>query len=257
MPSSRRHATPKRRAATSPARRASRASSTPQHLKQTAAATARPGCAAASATLCDTVLRRTGQLALVLLATIFFRAAFVSGDLWSDSDWTISNVMIYPCNEHLTYFGLAPAYLIMCTVYSLKLSSLRIRLGSVTAVVGGLGLIAYPTTTHMPEHLAFAFVIFLSSLFWHPECSAAQFHTFGISSVLFLAGGAVEAVLKHLKHLGGAISFWPSFCCMVGEFGIFITWGCMLLNPRMATRTGTAGQLRAGPNRCKQRANAE
>jgi hypothetical protein len=233
-PSSRRHATPKRRAAASPARRSGRASCTPQQLKQTTA-TARPGYGGASTTLCDTVLRRTGQLALVLLATIFFRAAFISGDLWSDSDWTISNVMIYPCNEHLTFFVLAPAYFIMCTVYSLKLSSLRIRLGSLTAVAGGLGLITYPTTTHKPEHLASAFVIFLSSWFWHPECSAAQFQTFGISSVLFLGGAAVDSVLKHLKPFGGALSFWPSFGIMVGEFGIFITWGRMLLNPPMTT----------------------
>jgi hypothetical protein len=200
-------------------------------LKQ--AATAGP---AVGASFCDTVLRCAGRLALVLLGTIYFRAAVVSGNLWSDPDWTISNVMVYPCNEQLTNLLLFPAYLTMCIVYSLKLSSPRIRLGSIAATIGGIGLIAYPTTTNRHEHLAFVLLTFVSSLFWYPECTATQFKTFGFSSVLFLGGAAVG----HVRQRGQAFPFLPSFTCMMGEFGIFITWGWMLLNPPPRNRNGRA-----------------
>eukprot|EP01052_Picozoa_sp_SAG31_P072719 SAG31_NODE_31708_length_365_cov_0.763158_1_plen_73_part_10 len=70
---------------------------------------------------CDEFLLRAGQLALTTLALIYLQAALVSGDLWSDSNWTISNVMVHPCNRHLTNFVLFPVFVSMCIVYSVKL----------------------------------------------------------------------------------------------------------------------------------------
>ena len=164
-----------------------------------------------------------------MLITIYFQAALY-GDLWSDPNWTISNVMVYPCNEHLTNFVMFPAFLTMCIVYSLKLDILRVRLGSIMAVIGGVGLIGNPVTTNRLGHTVFALVTFLSSWFWYPECNETQLRIFVISSVLFV-GGALLDWGGIFQLLGGFFSYLPSVCCMTGEMGIFVTWGCMLLNP--------------------------
>ena len=54
-------------------------------------------------------LESAGKAALIGLAVIYTRAA-VQGDLWSNPNWTISNVMVYPYNVNILYFVLFPAF---------------------------------------------------------------------------------------------------------------------------------------------------
>ena len=70
---------------------------------------------------------------------------------------------VYKYNDPLTSYVLFPAFLCICVAYACKLDVLRVRLGSVVAIIGGIGLIANPVTTNEFWHLVFAFVTFLSS----------------------------------------------------------------------------------------------
>eukprot|EP01047_Picozoa_sp_COSAG01_P077685 COSAG01_NODE_14081_length_1498_cov_1.721944_2_plen_188_part_00 len=131
---------------------------------------------------CDIVLRYAGQLALATLVAIYCQAAFY-GDLWSDPNWTISNVMVYSYNQHLTNTFLFPCFFTLCVFYSLKLDHWRVRLGSAVAITGGVGLMIHPVNTHQLEHKVFALVTFLSSWFWYPQCTDWQFRYAPHSSV--------------------------------------------------------------------------
>jgi hypothetical protein len=124
-----------------------------------------------------------------------------------------------------------PTFLTICIAYSLKLDILRVRMGSIVAVIGGIGLMAFPVTTYPHEHTVWALVVFLSSWFWYPECNGGQFWTFGISSVFFIGGYVIDQT-DDAKSLAGMFRYLPSICCMVGELGIFITWGSMVQNVR-------------------------
>ena len=102
------------------------------------------------------------------------------------------NVMVKPCNCTVSRVALYPAYLAICVAYGARAARTRIRLGSLVAIAGGIGLIAHPVTTHPAEHAGFALCVFASSAFWYPECTAAQFRVFCASSALFLGGFALE-----------------------------------------------------------------
>ena len=151
-------------------------------------------------------------------------------------DWTISNVMVYEYNDKLTSFVMFPAFLAICIAYGLKLPHLpRVQMGSVVAVIGGIGLVTNPVTTRQLEHNISAGITFLSSWFWYPECTSSQFKTFAVSSVFFVGGFAATALLVDYSNdatgLQGPLRHLPSICCMLGEMGIFITWGYMVQNP--------------------------
>jgi hypothetical protein len=187
----------------------------------------------------DTTLKIAGTVALSALVCIYVRAG-LHGDLWSNQNWTISNVMVYPYNKMLTNFIMFPCFLTMCIVYSLKLDLARVRIGSTVAVVGGFGLMMNPVTTKEFEHIVCAFVVFLSSCFWFPECNADQFKTFKWSTILFFGGFVLDFVVNGMEDNedsspGSVVvrvcRLLPSVCCMCGELGIFITWGRMVQNP--------------------------
>ena len=184
-------------------------------------------------------LKISSMLALCTLVCIYVRAG-LHGDLWSNQNWTISNVMVYPYNKFVTNFLLFPCFLTMCIFYSFKLDLTRVRIGSTVAVVGGIGLMMNPVTTNQTEHIVCAFIVFLSSYFWYPECNAKQFQTFSVSTVLFFGGFALDFAVNGTKDMHTrssssvivhAYQFVPSVCCMLGELGIFITWGQMVQNP--------------------------
>ena len=190
----------------------------------------------------DGVLRNTGQAAVAMLFFIYTQAA-IRGDLWSNPNWTISNVMVYPYNQLLTHLVIFPAFVTICVVYSVKLKVLRVRVGSAVAVVGAIGLIAHPVNTDPRVHAGFAFVIFLSSYFWYPECKPTQFRNFGVSSVLFIGGFALDEANNKTEILGGLLQFLPSVCCMIGELGIFVTWGSMVQNKSSGINCDTSAKL--------------
>ena len=182
-------------------------------------------------------LKISSMLALCTLVCIYVRAG-LHGDLWSNQNWTISNVMVYPYNKFVTNFLLFPCFLTMCIFYSFKLDLTRVRIGSTVAVVGGIGLMMNPVTTNQTEHIVCAFIVFLSSYFWYPECNAKQFQTFSVSTFLFFGGFALDFAVNGTKDMRSSSSvivhayqFLPSVCCMLGELGIFITWGQMVQNP--------------------------
>ena len=117
------------------------------------------------------------------------------------------------------------------------------RIGSVVAICGGIGLILNPVTTKEMEHLICAFIVFLSSYFWYPECTVFQLKTFCISTLFFFGGFALDIIFAvfHLNKItneknsssiimSSFLPFLPSIICMLGEFGIFITWGIMVQN---------------------------
>ena len=183
----------------------------------------------------DTVMGLAGQAGLIALVVIYLQAAF-NGDLFLNPDWTISNVMVYEYNRLPTKCVLFPVFLCLCVSYSLKLDTLSVRMGSAVATIGGIGLMAYPVTTHESEHLFFAFVTFVSSWFWYPGCNPRQFRTFCVSSAFFVGGFVlnVAARLCAISSAGGILAYLPSVCCMAGEWGIFITWGRMVQNPPLS-----------------------
>ena len=183
----------------------------------------------------DTVMKYAGRAALLALVSIYIQAA-VQGDLQTNPNWTISRVMVYPYNTPITNYVLFPCFLTICLMYAGKHHcSSRIRGGAVVAVVGGIGLMMYPVTTHEKEHAICAGVVFLSSLFWFPECSNNQFKTFAASSVFFIGGFAMDFIYRSMAKRGNEInyvSFVPSICCAIGELGIFTTWGKMVQNEK-------------------------
>ena len=181
----------------------------------------------------DTILKYSGRISLLVLLTIYIRAAS-RGVLFTNPDWTISNVMIYDFNQILTHCILFPCFLVICVVYSLKRTVVRIRLGSIVAIVGGIGLIWNPVTTNPKQHLICAFVVFLSSYFWYPECTVTQLNIFLFSATFFFGGFLMDNLMDNtnLSFVKNEItSFIPSIICMVGEYGIFLTWGNMVQNP--------------------------
>jgi len=213
------------------------------------------------------VFKYTGSVALGILAILYLQASFY-GDLWSNPNWTISNVMVYDYNKQLTHYLLFPCYIVLCVVYFFKHTNIvRIRLGSVVAIVGGIGLILHPVTTHKTGHLACAGLVFSSSYFWYPECTPVQLQTFCLSSIFFLGGFVLDIIMATITVTAKTASvvasvsasasasasigditvendtavlsfssFVPSFLCMLGEFGIFITWGIMIQNPLSACK---------------------
>jgi len=189
-----------------------------------------------STTPYDTVLKYVGRIALFVLVLIYTQALFY-GNLLSNPNWTISNVMVYNYNQNFTNYILFPCYLMICIIYSFKLNVLRIRVGSLIAIIGGIGLILYPVTTRKNEHMICALIIFSSSYFWYPECNRNQLKTFFISSIFFLGGFIILGIVKDVVRTEmreGEMNFLlylPSICCMLGELGIFITWGVMVQNP--------------------------
>ena len=184
----------------------------------------------------DEALKYAGRAALFGLALIYLQAASRE-DLQSNPNWTISRVMVYDYNAPVTNFVLFPAFLTISLLYAVKHRfSARIRAGAAVAVAGGMGLMAYPVTTHETEHVVCALVVFLSSYFWYPECSSRQFQTFAASSVFFLGGFAMESWFHRSKSVGEReiswLSFGPSISCVSGELGIFTTWGIMVQNEK-------------------------
>jgi hypothetical protein len=186
----------------------------------------------------EKVLASAGNVALIGLAAIYTRAA-IQRDLLANPNWTISSVMVYPYNLPITYFVIFPAFITICAFYALKLDSARVRTGAAVAVVGGLGLIAHPVTTHETEHVLFALLIFTSSGFWYPECTDKQFRNFVASTIFFFGGFLLDLFLNGgggvvgiAAGQGGRVNlpllrFVPSICCAVGELGIFVSWGQM------------------------------
>ena len=187
-------------------------------------------------------LKYVGRIAMIILILIYIKASSY-GKLWTNPDWTISNVMVYDFNLKLTHYILFPCFLSICIVYSLKCKLLRIRIGSVVAICGGIGLILNPVTTKEMEHLICAFIVFLSSYFWYPVCTVFQLKTFCISTLFFFGGFALDIIFAvfHLNKItneknsssiimSSFLPFLPSIICMLGEFGIFITWGIMVQN---------------------------
>ena len=76
--------------------------------------------------------------------------------------------------------------------------------------------------------------------------------TFGMSSVLFIGGFAVEEcpMARAFHHQGGVCAYMPSVCCMVGEVGILTTWGTMLQNhPTSMQRSGIPSLHNKGKSR--------
>ena len=63
----------------------------------------------------DTILKYSGRISLLVLLTIYIRAAS-RGVLFTNPDWTISNVMIYDFNQILTHCILFPCFLVICVV---------------------------------------------------------------------------------------------------------------------------------------------
>jgi hypothetical protein len=186
------------------------------------------------------VIKYAGRAALLALLFIYIQS-WMAKDLQSNPNWTISRVMVYPYNYLILKIILFPCFLIICISYSVRHESTRIRAGSVVAITGGIGLIQYPVTTNESEHAICALVVFLSSIFWFPECSNHQFIFFAASSIFFIGGFAMGAFYdsklptKDIDYL----SFVPSICCAMGEFGIFITWGFMVQNEKRVLREKT------------------
>ena len=204
--------------------------------------------------VCDTVLLWAARVALAALLAIYARAAF-HGTLWSDPNWTISNVMVTTFNQNITNFVLFPAFFTICIAYGLKQGRMRVYKGSVVAIIGGIGLMANPVTTNSVEHITCAGIVFLSSFFWYPECNETQFRTFSFASVLFIGTFVFDTasqIVTGRAALTGATmdqspinSSWysitSSLCCLTGELGIFATWGCMVQNPLGASDSCIAG----------------
>ena len=204
----------------------------------------------------DMVLTVSGKVALACLGAIYSQS-LIRGDLFVNPDWTISNVMVQPYNASVTHYVLFPSFLTMCMCYARKKSgskdALRVAMGSIVAIIGGIGMIAFPVTTHELEHVFFAFVTFTSSAFWYPQCTPSQFRTFAVSSLFFIGGfccepatrDAVSAAVAHGLNMNFGTSdrevvsgqgrlFVPSACCMAGELGILITWGQMVQGAKVS-----------------------
>ena len=184
----------------------------------------------------DATLKYSGIIALLALFSIYMQAA-VRGDLQTNPDWTISRVMVYPYNEPISKYILFPCFLTITSMYAVKYydhhDCYRIQTGAVFAVIGGIGLMIYPVTTRENEHVICALVVFLSSYFWFPECTEYQFKTFAAFSFFFTGGfalGFVRGTFIESEKENNMLSFLPSLCCAIGEFGIFITWGIMVRN---------------------------
>ena len=181
----------------------------------------------------ESALSWASRLALVMLVTMYARAAAaVDGSLWTDADWTISNVMVKPANQAITRFALFPAYLTICMTYGLKVGVSRVYWGSAVAIVGGVRLMACPVTTHPFEHTICALTVFLSSWFWYPECNEAQLRAFLVASVFFIGGALASEISSwHDAAAAQGTKYIPSVCCLAGELGIFVTWGYMVQHP--------------------------
>jgi hypothetical protein len=191
--------------------------------------------------LYEQILKYTTRTAMFCLVILYLQA-FWHGNLWTDLDWTISNVMVYDYNRHMTHYLLFPCYLIICMTYAMKSTvptlkytgRIRMRLGAVVAIGGGIGLIMHPITTHGDAHLLYAGVVFCSSLCWYPETTQDQWYAFCYASLLFIGGFGLGLFGTWLNNMYGVpnapTSRVPSMCCMLGEFGIFITWGSMVQN---------------------------
>ena len=176
----------------------------------------------------NAILKYAGRTALIALITIYFQA-ISRGDLITNKNWTISRVMVYKYNQNITHWILFPCFLIICIVYALKYNLLRIRIGSGVAILGSFGLIYHPVTTSSFYHLVSAGIVFLSSYFWYLECNSVQLKVFLVSSIFFIGGFVFDRIFID--------SYAPSICCMIGELGIFITWGLMVQNNTKGTKS--------------------